>query len=150
MRGVMKSLRSFVFLPLLALLNFAGCSGLHFPAANNSPAHLYTVTAASTAFYSHGPRQGGPDQRIPKDTLLRLVQYSPSFAKVALLEGPTGYVRTDDIAPYRGPAPAAAGWPGFTAAPQRPAEVAEVPSRVPEPPLPEFEPPPLPAQTHTN
>jgi hypothetical protein len=145
-------MRGFRFLILLCLplLNFAsGCAGVHFPAANNSSSQLYAVTATSTAFYTHGPRQGGPDQRLPKDTLLRLIRYSPSFAKVALLEGPTGYVLTDDIAPSQQPIPVNARQPALAAAAQT-AEVAEVPSRVPEPPLPEFEPSPLPGQTHSN
>jgi hypothetical protein len=146
----MNQRRSFVFLLLLfPFLNFVGgCVGIHSPVANNDSPHLYAVTATSTAFYTHGPRQGAPDQRLPKDTLLRLIRYSPSFAKVALLEGPTGYVLTDDIAPSRQPVVVgAAPRPAFAGSPQTPADVAEAPRPVPEAPLPEFE-PPLPA--HTN
>lgn len=147
----MRLSRLLGLLLLLPFLSFAGgCAGSHSSAANNNSAELYAVTAASTAFYTHGPRQGGPDQFLPKDTLLRLVRYSPSFAKVALLEGATGYVRTDDIAPSRQAAPFAALQPISPVSSQTPAEVAEVPGRVPEQPLPEFEPAPLPAQTHTN
>lgn len=149
----MKQRRGFVFLLLLfPFLNFAGgCAGGHSPQANNGSAQLYTVTATSTAFYTHGPRQGAPDQRLPKDTLLRLIRYSPSFAKVALVEGPSGYVLTDDIAPSRQPVfVGAAPRPAFAGSPQTPADVIDVPSRVPEAPLPEFEPAPLPAQAHTN
>jgi hypothetical protein len=148
--GPMKPRPGFVFLLLLPFLNFAGgCAGVHPPLANHDSQQLYTVTATSTAFYTHSPRQGGPDQRLPKDTLLHLIRYSPSFAKVALLEGPTGYVLTDDIAPCRRTVTVGtATVPALAGSPQTPADVAEVPSRVPEPPLPEFEPPPLPAPSN--
>jgi hypothetical protein len=146
----MKQRPGFVFLLFLPFVNFAGgCAGVNSPVTNIDSQRLYTVTATSTAFYTHGPRQGSPDQRLPKDTLLRVIRYSPSFAKVALLEGPTGFVLTDDIAPSRQPAVVEASRrPTLAAATQMPAEVAEVPSRVPEQPLPEFEPSPLPA--HSN
>jgi hypothetical protein len=140
--------RQLLVLLCLPLLNLAGgCAGTHAPSANNdSPQQLYTVTATSTAFYTHSPRQGGPDQRLPKDTLVRLIRYSPSFAKVALLEGPTGFVLTDDIAPcQRSVSVGAVARPALAASRQAPAEVAEVPRRVPEQPLPEFEPAPLPS-----
>jgi hypothetical protein len=147
----MRLPRDLGLLLLLPFLNFAGgCAGSHSPAANNNSGQLYAVTATSTAFYAHGPRQGDADQFLPKDTLLRLVRYSPSFAKVALVEGATGYVRTDDIAPSRQPAPSAALQPVAAVSSQTPADVAELPGRVPEQPLPQFEPAPLPAQTHSN
>jgi len=146
----MKPRRGFAFLLLLPFVNFAsGCAGVHSSAANNDSPHLYTVTATSTPFYTHSPRQGAPDQLLLKDTPLRLIRYSPSFAKVALVEGPTGFVRTDDIAPSR--QPVFVGTPTRSAlagSPQTPAAVTEVPSRVPEQPLPEFEPPPLPAPSN--
>ena len=146
----MKQRRGLVFfLLLLPFLSFAGgCAGTHSPSANkdSSAQQLYTVTATSTAFYTHSPRQGGPDQRLPKDTLLRLIRYSPSFAKVALLEGPTGFVFTDDIAPcQRSVSAGTVARPALAASAQAPAEVADMPSRVPEQPLPEFEPSPLPS-----
>ncbi len=146
----MKQPSRFVFLVILPFLNFAsGCAGTHSPVANGDSARLYTVTAASTAFYTHSPRQGGLDQLLPKDTLLRLIRYSPSFAKVALLEGPTGFVRTDDIAPSRQPVFVGTSTrPALAGSPQTPAAVTEVTSRVPEEPLPEFEPPPLPAPSN--
>jgi hypothetical protein len=143
----MKQRLGFVFL-VLPFLNFAGgCAGTHAPSASNdSPQQLYTVTATSTAFYVHSPRQGGLDQLLPKDTLLRLIRYSPTFAKVALLDGPTGFVLTDDIAPcQRSVSAGTVARPAFASAPQAPAEVPDVPSRVPEQPLPEFEPAPLPS-----
>jgi hypothetical protein len=145
----MKQPSRFLLL-LLPFLNLAGgCAGVHSPLANHDSEQLYTVAATSTAFYTHGPRQGAPDQSLPKDTLLRLIRYSPSFAKVALPEGLTGYVLTDHIAPCRRTVTVGtATVPALAASPQTPAEVAEVPSRVPEAPLPEFEPTPLPA--HTN
>jgi len=145
----MKQRLGFVFLVLPFLIFAGGCAGTHAPSASNdSPPQqrLYTVTATSTAFYTHGPRQGGPDQRLPKDTLLRLIRYSPSFAKVALLEGPTGFVLTDDIAPsQQSVSVGTVARPALAASRQAPAEVAEVPSRIPEQPLPEFEPAPLPS-----
>ncbi len=146
----MKSARSPVSLLFLPFVIFAsGCAEVHFPAANNASPRLYTVTATSTAFYTRSPRQGGPDQLLPKDTPLRLIRYSPSFAKVALTEGPTGYVRTDDIAPSRQPVFVGTSTrPALAGSPQTPAAVTEVPSGVPEQPLPEFEPPPLPAPSN--
>src|SRR3954468_17372465 len=96
----MRTQPSFARVLLLGFSLFAaGCADFHLPVVSNGPSPLYSVTASSTAFYSHSPRQGTPDQEIPRDTLVRLARYSPSFAKVTLVDGQEGYVATNDIAP---------------------------------------------------
>jgi hypothetical protein len=145
---VMQPPRALVLIGLLALLNVAaaGCAKLHRPVSQNDSARFYAVRAASTAFYAHGPRQGNPDQQLPRDTPVRLLRYSPSFAKVALMDGLEGYVATDDIISSQPPAPVTTQTTSMKTASVTSVEIPQTPGPVPEPPLPEFEPTPLPAQ----
>ncbi len=59
---------------------------------------LFAVTAEQAAFYRYGPQQGnGPDQRLPRDTVMALVRPSFGYSKVQLLSGEQGYVASEDI-----------------------------------------------------
>ncbi len=59
---------------------------------------LYAVTAITAPFYKYGPQQAnGADQRLPRDTLMKLVRPSFGYAKVLLTTGEEGYVANDDI-----------------------------------------------------
>ena len=62
---------------------------------------LYAVTADSAAFYRHGPQPGRePDQKLSKDTVVKLIRPSFGYSKVQLVaSGEQGYVASDEIRP---------------------------------------------------
>jgi hypothetical protein len=62
---------------------------------------LFSVAADQTSFYRYGPQQGnGPDESLPKDTLMTLIRPSFGFCKVHLVSGnKEGYVASEDIKP---------------------------------------------------
>jgi hypothetical protein len=64
-------------------------------------AKLYAITADSAAFYRHGPQQGRePDQKLSKDTVVKLIRPSFGYSKVQLVaSGEQGYVASDEIRP---------------------------------------------------
>lgn len=68
------------------------------PPAN---AKLYAVTADSAAFYRRGPQPGRePDQKLSKDTVVKLIRPSFGYSKVQLVaSGEQGYVASDEIQP---------------------------------------------------
>src|SRR5437764_15459904 len=60
----------------------------------------YAVSAARAAFYRYGPQQGnGPDQKLPHDTLVTVIQPTFGYCKVQLMSGEQGYVASEDIHP---------------------------------------------------
>jgi hypothetical protein len=62
---------------------------------------LFAVTADSAAFFRHGPQQGRePDQKLSKNTLVKLIRPSFGYSKVQLVaSGEQGYVASDEITP---------------------------------------------------
>ena len=62
---------------------------------------LFAVTADSAAFFRHGPQQGRePDQKLSKDTIVKLIRPSFGYSKVQLVaSGEQGYVASDEIKP---------------------------------------------------
>lgn len=68
------------------------------PPAN---AKLYAITADSAAFFRRGPQQGRePDQKLSKDTIVKLIRPSFGYSKVQLVaSGEQGYVASDEIKP---------------------------------------------------
>ncbi len=64
----------------------------------------YSVVKADfTPLYRTGPQQpNGPDQSLPKNTLVTLLKRGFGFSRVQLENGINGYVATEDL----GPAPA--------------------------------------------
>jgi hypothetical protein len=72
---------------------YFGCAG-----SKLSNDQYYAVTAQSTDFFRYGPQQGnGPDQKLPRDTLMTLIHPSFGYAKVKLATGEQGYVASEDI-----------------------------------------------------
>lgn len=60
----------------------------------------YAVSANQTAFYHYGPQQGnGPDEQLPRDTLMKVIRPSFGYVKVQLQTGGDGYVASEDIHP---------------------------------------------------
>lgn len=64
-------------------------------------AKLFAITSDSAAFFRHGPQQGRePDQKLSKDTLVKLIRPSFGYSKVQLVaSGEQGYVASDEIQP---------------------------------------------------
>ena len=87
----------------LALLLFLGaCSSTHKnPVTKANSGKMFAVTAPETSFFRYGPQQGnGPDETLPKDTLVTLIRPSFGYCKVQLAKGGAeGYVASEDISP---------------------------------------------------
>jgi hypothetical protein len=80
----------------------------------------YAVSAEQAAFYHYGPQQGnGPDQKLPRDTLLTIIQASFGYCKVQLITGEKGYVASEDIHPASAELVAAATAPSSITATSR-------------------------------
>jgi len=62
---------------------------------------LYAITADSAAFFRHGPQQGRePDQKLSRDTIVKLIRPSFGYSKVQLVSsGEQGYVASEEIKP---------------------------------------------------
>ena len=86
----------------LALSTLPGCSASRNMISRVTSAEggkLYAVGVEQAAFYRFGPQQGnGPDQQLPRDTLVRLVRNSFGYSKVVIAEsGQQGYVASEDL-----------------------------------------------------
>ena len=86
----------------LAITSFLGCTASrslvnHVTSAEGGK--LYAVGVEKAPFYRYGPQQGnGPDQELPRDTLVRLVRNSFGYSKVVIAEsGQEGYVASEDL-----------------------------------------------------
>lgn len=100
----MRRARSFLFCGhLIALggaLFLSACSSKGRTARRANNGKMFAVTAASTSFYRYGPQQGnGPDQTLPRDTVMTLIRPSFGYSKVHLIAGGEGYVASEDIKP---------------------------------------------------
>jgi hypothetical protein len=101
-RGISTAQAILLFCVLLAFLE-SGCASHRSAARSPAPQNLYIVTADSTPFYRHSPRQGsGPDKDIPRDTSMTLIRRSSGFCKVQLADGEKGFVASDNIRPAAG------------------------------------------------
>lgn len=60
---------------------------------------MYAVGVERAAFYRYGPQQGnGPDEQLPRDTLVRLVRNSFGYSKVVIAStGQQGFVASDEL-----------------------------------------------------
>ncbi len=92
---------SVALLALAACAVHVGCrSGISNPLAKAaSDGKVFAVTADKTSFFRYGPQQGnGPDQELPRDTLMTLIRPSFGYSKVQLVKGDQqGYVASEDI-----------------------------------------------------
>ena len=83
-------------------LGFSACSTTNTPrftGAGNGK--LFAVSSTTASFYRYGPQQGnGPDESLPKDTLMTLIRPSFGYCKVQLVaSSKEGYVASEDIKP---------------------------------------------------
>ena len=87
---------------VLAAVSLAGCSTVNkITKADTKNGKLFAVASDEAPFYRYGPQQGnGPDEKLPKDTLMTLIRPSFGYCKVQLVSGAKeGYVASEDIKP---------------------------------------------------
>jgi hypothetical protein len=87
---------------LIAVCGFSGaCATSKSQVAKVNSGKVFAVTADKTSFFRYGPQQGnGPDESLPKDTLMTLIRPSFGYCKVHLLpSAQEGYVASEDIQP---------------------------------------------------
>jgi hypothetical protein len=96
------------FLPAATalVLVFAGCSASNKTAKSPSSSakkepKIFVVSVESAAFFRHGPQAGRePDQKLSKETVVKLIRPSFGFSKVEIAAtGEQGYVASEDIRP---------------------------------------------------
>lgn len=95
------SLRALVALALLPVL-FTGCKSANKPSqSTTSASRMFAVTVDSAAFFRHGPQPGRePDQKLPRDTVVKLIRPSFGYSKVQVVaSGLKGYVASEEIRP---------------------------------------------------
>src|SRR3982751_2549612 len=93
---------AFIITALAALGGLNGaCSAGKQDSVRLSSGKVFAVVADKTSFYRYGPQQGnGPDESLPKDTLMTLIRPSFGYCKVHLLpSNKEGYVASEDIKP---------------------------------------------------
>lgn len=86
----------------IVIAGFTACSTVHkITRADAQNGKLFAVANDGAAFYRFGPQQGnGPDEKLPRDTLLTLIRPSFGYCKVQLVAGAKeGYVASEDIKP---------------------------------------------------
>ena len=100
----MKLLTSIGIAALLAIgiSSLPGCSASRNMLTRVTSAEggkMYAVGVEKAPFYKYGPQQGnGPDQELPRDTLVRLVRNSFGYSKVVIEEsGQQGYVASENL-----------------------------------------------------
>ena len=85
-----------------ALLFFSACASSKSRVGQTTGnGRLFAVSSSTTSFYRYGPQQGnGPDESLPKDTLMTLIRPSFGYCKVQLVAtSKEGYVASEDIKP---------------------------------------------------
>lgn len=88
--------------PLLAFATLlAGCSTVQkISDLSGTTGDWYCVNTNQTPFYRYGPQQGnGPDQQLPRDSIMKVIRPSFGYVKVRLQSGTDGYVASEDIRP---------------------------------------------------
>jgi len=80
---------------------FGACSTSQTSVTKGGSGKVFAVTAEKTSFFRFGPQQGsGPDESLPKDTLMTLIRPSFGYCKVQLMpSAKEGYVACEDIKP---------------------------------------------------
>ena len=100
--GVQSLVRGLAFSLLIVPVAFLpGCSSTKALMTKNTNGKLFAVSSDTTSFYRYGPQQGnGPDEALPKDTLMTLIRPSFGYCKVQLVgNSKEGYVASEDIKP---------------------------------------------------
>lgn len=89
------------FLLVLMLVLESACSSTRNANLKTSGGKVFAVSSDQTSFYHYGPQQGnGPDESLPKDTLVTLIRPSFGYCKVKVVGSEKeGYVASEDIKP---------------------------------------------------
>jgi len=97
-RSTMKNAALLLAFGVLAVAHFS-CTELKVNSAGAASGETYYSVAVNSAdFFRYGPQQDtGPDQRLPRDTLMKVTGRSFGYAKVKLMDGEAGYVAGDEI-----------------------------------------------------
>ena len=100
----MKLLTSFSLAAALAfaISSFPGCTASRTLVNRVTSAEggkLYAVGVEKADFFRYGPQQGnGPDEQLPRDTLVRLVRNSFGYSKVVVnATGQEGFIASEDL-----------------------------------------------------
>jgi hypothetical protein len=118
------------------------CSSTKALVTKNNAGKLFAVSSDKTSFYRYGPQQGnGPDESLPKDTLMTLIRPSFGYCKVQLVgNSKEGYVASEDIKPAPPTLVAALTAPAHTSGNREDLDVRSTepppPESLPDPDLP--------------
>lgn len=95
--------RPWLAFPILALLLTlaVGCGTVQkITSGAGTDGQWYSVSTDKTPFYHYGPQQGnGPDEQLPKDSIMTVIRPSFGYVQVKLQNGQSGYVASEDIRP---------------------------------------------------
>jgi hypothetical protein len=89
-------------LPFLAATLLAGCATVELFNQDAPPEYM---TATRADFYSRGPAQALPPEKVEKDTFVKVLKKDSGFAIVRLLDGRSGYIPWDELRPAPPEAP---------------------------------------------
>jgi hypothetical protein len=92
----------FALLPILAALILAGCGTVELFNQDAPPEYM---TATRADFFSRGPAQALPPEKIEKDTFVKVLKKDSGYAVVRLLDGRSGYIPWDELRPAPPEAP---------------------------------------------
>jgi len=92
----------FALLPILAALILAGCGTVELFNQDAPPEYM---TATRADFFSRGPAQALPPEKIEKDTFVKVLKKDSGYAIVRLLDGRSGYIPWDELRPAPPEAP---------------------------------------------
>ncbi|SRR5581483_1644217 len=88
---------AFLILHSSFVVSFSGCAN---SGAGVHAGEKYVVNKAQTLFYKYGPAQpAGPDFTLAKGRQVTMLSRQFGYSSVALEDGQSGYVPTDDLAP---------------------------------------------------
>ena len=89
-------------LPILAVVLLAGCQSVETFNPDTPPEYM---TATRADFFSRGPAQTTPPEKIEKDTYVKVLKKDSGYAVVKLLDGRTGYIPWVELKPAPPEAP---------------------------------------------
>jgi hypothetical protein len=140
------------FVSAPAIVLFANCSNVMRKGITTaSPQKFYAVTTESAAFYRRAPVAGSePEKMLKKGELLSLIRPSFGTCKVRLNSGEQGYIANEDIGVASPALIAAASGSPETRNGRFRFDSPDPRLVVPEEPLPEFLPTPIPEPPSHN
>ena len=89
-------------LAALAAVSLTGCGTVELFNQNAPPEYM---TATRAEFFSRGPAQALPPEKIEKDTFVKVLKKDSGYAVVRLLDGRAGYIPWDQLRPAPPEAP---------------------------------------------